>query len=1025
MVDIDNLIAQLESTLAQGDKVDKTTLESLTKQYCEVAGDIAKMVSRCAAWVDRGLFTETVSVADDYPRLLEVANKLAGAGEDSRLMDLAKKLSGLNTPEAIAKVLQPYAPKGVVVPVLQPAWMNAIDRAERELERSGDQFEKYQFLSISRASCEMRIKKIRFLIKDDPSSRVWPAELERVEIAALENLRAELRVCAETGDFDGARKVAAELNHDQWSRAIPEDLRMESKEVLNRLKNRHAEKCYAELEQKIRDAGSRANEPELVELEEAWVRIQQDTGVLPSPESDRAVEGAFQWLEQQRVEREQALASHQAVELLEQLLEKQAPEQDVSRQFGQVQALDQVLPPGLEARVTRYFEAIRSGRRRKIAIQIAAAGMIITVIAAGVWWQWQRSDTVSKATQVAVQVDAFLNKHALLDAENLLLENESLAKEAPMIAAAARVKEAKPIWEKNREAIQLLLASMELAIEKPVAPAQCVEFKKRVENLKNLMTDQERKRADTTVLAMNKAEADYMADKLAGFIKTQADWKEKASKVLALDALADSERWNSTTLKALQGQAKQASAEGVKINQDFSEISSSLLAPHRIELERIQKLDIAISARLAQIDVFQNRYNELVSYASDTGKFNAAYDTILNDCSAILNGMNLANAFRKGREGSLETEKVLKGWSDLLNTKNWRVAVWESSSPVPVEMLESITTYIATPGKSEFKTKAQRLLDISNCAFRENTISAGTRMSGRIISAGIPGLWVVPLKDGGRLFRRKMGNMDKFPYGAGVIQKIAELETDPKELEGFEPPKDPKKLEGSTLPKVDWLNKVYAPTSKLLSDFSDSIKLSDFQQVRARTLDLISAISTLKESQGNVSEGPVFRLWTIFQLAQFWQDELSYSNEPTDTDLRLKKLVDGVKEKSQAATFYNWAGPATDKEALSQMKKSDDDASNALKQFNVCASWKADEKASFKVLADLFRPIRLGGAVSMNPFTKAYQHYGQGTEPFFMVIPSSAGSSVKNFTTKDMELYVQKNALAPTLVYSTLSGAKP
>ena len=367
----------------------------------------------------------------------------------------------------------------------------------------------------------------------------------------------------------------------------------------------------------------------------------------------------------------------------------------------------------------------------------------------------------------------------------------------------------------------------------------------------------------------------------------------------------------------------------------------------------------------------------------------------------------------------------MKGWSDLLNTKNWRVAVWESLNPVPVEMLESITTYIATPGKSEFKTKAQRLLDISNCAFRENTISAGTRMSGRIISAGIPGLWVVPLKDGGRLFRRKMGNMDKFPYGAGVIQKIAELETDPKELEGFEPPKDPKKLEGSTLPKVDWLNKVYAPTSKLLSDFSDSIKLSDFQQVRARTLDLISAISTLKESQGNVSEGPVFRLWTIFQLAQFWQDELSYSNEPTDTDLRLKKLVDGVKEKSQAATFYNWAGPATDKEALSQMKKSDDDASNALKQFNVCASWKADEKASFKDLADLFRPIRLGGAVSMNPFTKAYQHYGQGTEPFFMVIPSSAGSSVKNFTTKDMELYVQKNALAPTLVYSTLSGAKP
>ena len=139
----------------------------------------------------------------------------------------------------------------------------------------------------------------------------------------------------------------------------------------------------------------------------------------------------------------------------------------------------------------------------------------------------------------------------------------------------------------------------------------------------------------------------------------------------------------------------------------------------------------------------------------------------------------------------------------------------------------------------------------------------------------------------------------------------------------------------------------------------------------------------------------------------------------------MKKLVDGVKEKFQAATFYNWAGPATDTEALSQMKDRDDEASEALKQFNVCASWKADEKASFQALADLFRPIRLGGAVSMNPFTKAYQHYGQGTEPFLMVIPSSAGSSVKNFTAKDMELYVQKNALAPTLVYSTLSGAKP
>ncbi|MBU6210510.1 MAG: hypothetical protein KGR22_11430, partial [Planctomycetes bacterium] len=261
MSDLESVLVRIEALLRSEGAVDGAAGSAAVNDYIERVEPIALSLARCAAWAQRGLFVEAVSVSDDHPRLAELGRRL-----------LQGELA-----ERVAKRLKPLAPKGRAIPVIDPSWLEVLDRAEADIEREGGLVERHQSLALSRAPIGQRIRAVRALIRSDPASVVWPGELRRVEDGALEELRVGLQQATDRGDAAAVQRIAGEILNDQWTRSVPEDLKKQVRATLASMQARHAQATYRELEGRIREASSRADEHALAELEVEWVSVQQRT----------------------------------------------------------------------------------------------------------------------------------------------------------------------------------------------------------------------------------------------------------------------------------------------------------------------------------------------------------------------------------------------------------------------------------------------------------------------------------------------------------------------------------------------------------------------------------------------------------------------------------------------------------------------------------------------------------------------------------------------------------------------------
>ena len=107
---------------SQASALTPDSLRSLATTYCDLVGPLSSQLSRCAQWATKGLFVEACSVCDDYPDLLGIAKEFTFDG-------LLRVVGNTSASAEVAKLLQPFAPTGVIVPVIADSDIAAVERA--------------------------------------------------------------------------------------------------------------------------------------------------------------------------------------------------------------------------------------------------------------------------------------------------------------------------------------------------------------------------------------------------------------------------------------------------------------------------------------------------------------------------------------------------------------------------------------------------------------------------------------------------------------------------------------------------------------------------------------------------------------------------------------------------------------------------------------------------------------------------------------------------------------------------------
>lgn len=999
MSDFNTVITQVTSLLGGGGSVDREAGERIVREYIETVGPAVMLLSRVAQWAERGLHVEVSSVVDDYPHLLEMAEQVLKS-------DLVGEPAGR---------LQPLVPRGMVMPVVRPEWLDHIERSMREADRAAKSIERHQGLAIGRGPITDRLKALERLIQQEPASLLWRTERGRLEDAALEELRANLLSSHERGDAEGVRRAAAEILRPQWTHTVPADLQQLAQQTVKSVSARQGGARYVELSAEIRDAASRADEQALDRLELEWVRVQQTTGVMPSGELESEVAGAFEWLAKQREARAREQEFEQAIHAFEGLLVSRPSPEQISTGLGTLKAFDRELPPGLEQQARAYLDSIRTAQQRRVVVRIASIVAAVIAVAALVAWQIHAQDRAARAKSIAKEIQAKLEIHAVPEAEKLLAEHADLKSDPDMVKAESDCRNARKEYDTFRTKVQALTKEFEVAVAQPVPPTKRRDLERERKKLDTarIEPDEKAKLEDLERQLERQADA-YASDLLKNFREASEPWLERGRESKALDALPESEGYDVARLNQMLEAASAVSGEGAAISQKFDEleqVSSSLMAEHRAELKRLDALKAAVRDRLKAIDTLQSRYRDLLAASGDTRRFLEEYQKLLDDCTATLSGMGLMSGFRNAREMCVQMDRTFTPWNKLCEA----FAKEKPSTmirPLSADQRTMVDEVIAAGGSWSGRKVAEAIRALDEIGNRGGT-PVGERLAGELKQRRIFDLKVLPLEDGGWVFRQ-LSEPDG-PWESGVITTRDDVGREPPlNFFGGKPPKALRRAEKSS----------QTPTSRKVADLEVAIGKLGVRGVRQRFLKCLEEITADRTPLASGNEGSVFRLWVAMQLLEIWQEQLVPAGadaRPTKVDDKLQELQRQLRDEHAAAVDFDWGRPVRTKEEIDNAKAKDGNAQQALAVLmeglkNLVAE---DRKLWDAVDSDL-QPRKPAGVAGVEPGAKVTTLQDSATQPgvvYEILMPRASGFEVTVRTADDLRALMIDRRFGPVLLF--------
>ncbi len=1001
MSDLSTILARIRPILRDDRKQDRQALETLVLEYVELVAPIADALTRCAGWVERGLLVEAISVADAFPRLLE----------------LGKTLVQENLGEEIPRRLRPFAPAGRMIPVVEGSTVQRLERAAMDLDRQETVMERHQSLALARAPLPERAKVIRELYRLDPNCERWIDELGRIEDAALQELRSELRKAVECGDSAEAERVCRQLDGFQGARNLPSELLREIKEIRLGLRSREAQRRYAELGQAIADAHSRADVDAVMRLHVEWARVQQRTGVDASKEQNDKVDSAYEWAKRARDTREKKAQFESDVAGLRTMAEASGDPVELQKRFAKLSDGEHQLPEGLEKLVKDRLAAARRERRQAMVFKIAVVALVVAALGGLTAWWLQGLRRAEDARLLAQGVESMLRDNNLPGARKLLAERQDLSTEQAWQNAQAKVKEQEPRWQAARHEVTALKKELEdLARSSDVTPTLHQKQRARWGAMSERALPTERLDVEKQLDGIRELAGRWVDRKKLQLASKRDEARRRRDGVpLAFDLVPVEAAFDLGRLEDLQLRCQEAQAEVARLAQEFAELQvddPNALADLRREGAGFEEVSKAIGGRMREIRAFHEHFGDVMAAAArpdafNPGAFEEAYLRLLDDCPKVLDGLRLNQGYKESRDMSRLALAQLQRWNEMV-AKLGKVDFAELTQmgPKEEEAHSALVRFVgATSGqdRADGSDVAAHLLAVANAARGKGELCAGSRLANRLEESRMCDLVVVPLKNSGHFFRRPKPKDGLF--AKDVIHSKRELKA--KTTDGLEF----KKEWDST---ADPMRILPPPTVELLRTLRSNADKQGLRDLRARVLKVIGTIARTSSTSVPSEEGAAFRLWVVLQLAEFWKDELALS-PPLRADLELDRLVKDVKDRFPQEVDEDWGEPVLSKEQMQRWSAMDAKCAKALQVFEQLDQGLAEDRQELARWSRVPAAMQLAGVAGIRPSDSTLD-WRVVQAKGWRVLGFKQGSRTLQ-SKPEVEAYLREHRMGPVLLF--------
>jgi hypothetical protein len=433
----------------------QTVNEEITQaatEYAELCVQANERLRKCSSFLQQGLRTEALHLADESPNLLDLVAAI-DLPDPQAWMDFCQNN---NLP---------------VPPPLQldrAAQLNDAYAQDQPLEHLLTQ---HRLLALSRGPIGERLAILRKIASIDAGSTTWEKDIRVFEKARLKELPAEFYAAVKSRDDSAMRGLVEEIMQQPWFETVPADLSTAVADAFSRMQRAAVEVELTKMVEPLREAFAAQSFQECQALVQRWKNVMAASNVTTiSPELTDEIRPVVAYVQEQEKRAAYLKKFRDSCRAFIQLLDADAGEAQLEMGYARLQEFKEPIPPELTERYqakqdSRQRAIDRKHRTRMMGIGASAAGVALVVLVVVIF--------VNRASAAKAWAQKIEGALATKSQENLQQAKEYVAEvrqthpsflSETSLAAAIRDTDARQgDYERDSSTIQGLLGKFDAA----------------------------------------------------------------------------------------------------------------------------------------------------------------------------------------------------------------------------------------------------------------------------------------------------------------------------------------------------------------------------------------------------------------------------------------------------------------------------------------------------------------------------------------------------------------------------------
>lgn len=786
-MDSQRLVDGIREFLRASDQTLTPQVKELAAAYAEACQEINRRLNRCAEFLQKGLRSEAIHLAQVEPPLLDT-------------------LGTLDFPERVqwADIMFSYSlPVPPPFNADQAAVLNEAYSAEEPLK---DLLRRHRRLALAHAPLKSRLVLLRHIAAADGTNPVWQDDVRDFEKARFQQMQASLQEALRTRDASAIVALHEELSTTQWQIAPPQTLMSQIAGLAKKYAGQKSLQSIRDIERQITEAINAFDVPRARSLRDQLKELLKQHGPVGDPALEERLASVFDWVTEQERREAQDTSYRIALQNLIAALDSNEPLDIVEKLAAALRKCNQGMPEDVERRYQETAGRLQqaAARRRMILFGAwgtgAAAALIVAFLGVQMVLQSRRAETAVEILKQHFDKQQWTEARAYLsqleDSDPKILVRPEVAKLMPTLIDAEK-KEGDRLKEFDqfcREAEERIDDPNNNSLARAESKATSPEEKSRVSKLRQLQRD--RRTAD-----INKRES-----------QLRPRYAKLENEVRQLEA----ELQGTVDLQTLAPKLRLAREESDKLRAEGSEMTKAFQGQLQTLVESIGRLQ----RRLDQFDG-SNKMTERLSEAllvRDTPV--SSFLKILDQYVQEFLDFDRSRDFRKSREEQHLWQAVLD--FNLLTEKRIR---WFEAGPeqARAQALE-LKSFLDKQTQFVDKSLVREYVDyLEGLAQQDDTNpnSAAARLHEFFRNELIRNVWAVRMTDGrtfylsdvaARKLRDNRSGNPQFPYYIGAEKRTRNAIVNRIQIQGIDESEQwriAQKLPAKILPR-QWADELIA-----------------------------------------------------------------------------------------------------------------------------------------------------------------------------------------------------------------------